>query len=367
MEMTDRFGYRYGVSFPGRIYAEVGKMRKLTGFEHGINFGGWLSQCDHERSTYEGFITEKDFKTVSEWGLDHVRIPIDYKLLETEQGEYIRDNFIYLDHAVAWCRKYGLNMILDLHSTYGFSFDDYEEGGVFFKNEEYQERYYRLWEELAGRYGSNSDMLILELLNEVTEKEYCDPWNRIATECIKRIRAIAPDIKIMFGGYYNNSIEALKDLCEPYDENIVYTFHCYEPLIFTHQGAYWVPTMDTGYRIGIDATYREMKEATEKYMSQIAVGFDELDPEGHFDGEYLDRYFAEAVRVAEERNVPLYCGEYGVIDRADPGELLKWYEVMHESFEKYNIGRAAWTYKALDFGFVDEHMKPVLERVVKLL
>ena len=36
---------------------------------------------------------------------------------------------------------------------------------------------------------------------KVTDKEYSDKWNEIAAECIRRIREIAGDIKILIGGY----------------------------------------------------------------------------------------------------------------------------------------------------------------------
>ncbi|MBO6107953.1 MAG: cellulase family glycosylhydrolase [Eubacterium sp.] len=342
-------------------------MKKLIGYQRGINFGGWLSQCDHEKETYDNKITENDFQIVSDWCLDHVRIPIDYNLLENEDGSYKTENLIYIDNAVKWCGKYGLNMILDLHSTYGYSFDDYDEGGLFFSNLDYQERFYQLWEMLASLYGSNSDMLVFELLNEVTDEAYSDSWNAIILECIKRIRKKAPGIQIMFGGYHNNGIDALKDLVRPDDDNIIYTFHCYEPLIFTHQGAYWVPTMDESFRISISATYGEMMEATEKYMDQATVGLDDVDPSDGFSEKYYEKIFADAVKIADERNVALYCGEYGVIDLAAPDEILNWYKTIHKVFDKYGIGRAAWTYRGLDFGFVDEHMQPVLDEVLRYL
>ena len=36
-------------------------------------------------------------------------------------------------------------------------------------------------------------------------------------------------------------------------------------------------------------------------------------------------------------------------------------------FEKYGIGRAAWSYKEMDFGLIDEHMDPVREEVIREL
>ena len=85
------------------------------------------------------------------------------------------------------------------------------------------------------------------------------------------------------------------------------------------------------------------------------------------DSEFFEKLFAEAVSVAEERNVPLYCGEYGVINLASPEDTLKWYQSIHAVFEKYGIGRAAWSYKEMDFGLIDGHMDPVRKEVIREL
>ena len=43
--------------------------------------------------------------------------------LEDEEGNYKEDGFAYLEQCRSWCEKYGLNMIIDLHECYGYSFD----------------------------------------------------------------------------------------------------------------------------------------------------------------------------------------------------------------------------------------------------
>ena len=83
--------------------------------------------------------------------------------------------------------------------------------------------------------------------------------------------------------------------------------------------------------------------------------------------ELLDFLFREAVSVAEARNVPLYCGEYGVINHADPVSALAWQTDFHNVCEKYGIGRALWSYKRMSFGLVDEHYKEVFDELVKVL
>ena len=342
-------------------------MRAFEGFTRGINLGGWLSQCDHTKETYENYVKEEDFRQIAGWGLDHVRVPIDYDLIEDKDGNVLPDGYTYIDRAIQWSQANNLHMILDLHKTFGFSFDEGENEKGFFEEPSYQERFFKLWERLTTRYGKYSDMLAFELLNEVTDKEFIGPWNEISERCIERIRRIAPTVRILIGGYYNNSIESLPDLLPPHDEYIIYSFHCYEPLIFTHQGAPWAPGMDTSFRMSIDEPYGKMLEYSKKHLSQVTVGFADFDPDSCFDEKYFDKFFSEAVRIAEERNVPLYCGEYGVIDLAAPEEIRKWYQIIHNSFEKYKIGRAAWNYRGKDFGFLDEHIQPVVDEVIKLL
>ncbi|MBO4900300.1 MAG: cellulase family glycosylhydrolase [Lachnospiraceae bacterium] len=338
-------------------------MKHFTGYMHGVNLGGWLSQCDHTKERYETFITKKDIEIIKSWGLDHIRVPVDYDLVEEKDGTYKEDGFGYIQRAVDWAGECGLNMVLDLHRTFGYSFDDAHNESGFFDNEAYQERFYKLWEQFAGRFGKYSDRLCFELLNEVTSKDYCERWNRILTECIRRVRVYAPDIKILVGGYYNNSIMALKDLCEPYDENIIYNFHCYEPLIFTHQGAYWINTMDPSFRMPFEVTYGEYLANMKAQLNMSSDEIESFDPADKMGIDYFELYFKEAIRVAEERNVCLYCGEYGVIELADPADAYKWYDLITTCFDKYGIGRAAWTYKEMDFGLNVPEMEPVRRRL----
>ncbi len=342
-------------------------MKQFRGYMHGVDLGGWLSQCVYKKEHYDSFISKEDLKTVSDWGLDHVRVPVDYDLVEDHEGNYKEDGFKYIDKALEWCGEYGLNMLLDLHKTYGFSFDAGENESGFFDNEAYQERFYRLWEQFATRYGAYKDRLSFELLNEVTDKSFMPAWNRIADTCIKRIRKICPDIKILVGGYYNNSIEGLKGLEDPYDENIVYNFHCYEPLIFTHQGAPWIDGMDTSFRMPVDSTYAEYAKYSSEQFKNFTVDMSGYEKDKALGVEYFEDLMNEAVRIADEKNVALYCGEYGVIDRASPEDTLKWYRLISSCFEKHGIGRAAWNYKKMDFGLSDARMDAVRDEILKLL
>ena len=342
-------------------------MKIWSGHQKGVNLGGWFSQCDHSKERYDSFIRDEDFAVIKSWGADHVRVPIDYELLEDKDGGPIEDGYRRLRHTIGLCRQNGLNMILDLHKTAGFSFDAGEGESGFFDSERFQERFYRLWESIALHFADDSDVLAFELLNEVTEKAYCDRWNRIAATCIRRIRAIAPDVTILVGGYYHNSAVAVRDIDVPIDEHIVFNFHCYEPLIFTHQGAYWMEKMDRSFRIPVTATFGEMAEADVSMGTLSCAGYENYPKDTVLSSAYFEAFMAEAAAAAERKHVPLYCGEYGVIDQADPGDALQWFRMIHEAFEHYGIGRAAWSYRQMDFGLSDARMDGVRDELLRYL
>ena len=317
-------------------------MKKMIGFNKGVNFGGWLSQCNYEKEHLDTFITENDFKIAASWGLDHIRVPFDYNILENEDGSFSEEGFAYLDMAVNACKANGLNLILDLHKTAGFSFDYYAENeSGFFDSQDYQERFYRLWEEVARRYGSLTPNVAFELLNEVTDADFIGAWNRIVNECIRRIRKIAPNILILVGSYWNNSAATVQYLDAPYDENVFYNMHCYEPLKFTHQGAYWTTDIIPEERMAFE----------ESVTSE----------------EYFEELFSTAIAKAEKHGSGLYCGEYGCIDVVSPEDTIKWYRTINAVFRKHDIGRAAWNYKAMDFGLSDDRLKDVHDELINLL
>ena len=83
--------------------------------------------------------------------------------------------------------------------------------------------------------------------------------------------------------------------------------------------------------------------------------------------DILCTYFRQAVEKAEADGVALYCGEYGVIDRTAPQSVVNWYRDIHTAFEKAGIGRAAWTYRQMDFGITDPHYDAVRDELLTLL
>ena len=315
-------------------------MLKERGFRKGVNLGGWLSQSDYSEERLNSFITEADFCQIAALGFDHVRIPIDYNVIQNPDGTMRPDGLGRIDAALALCDKYGLKAVLDLHKTPGYSFDAGEKEAGFFESESYQERFYWIWETLAEWFGGMSDRVAFELLNEVTEARYLPAWKRISRECVRRIRFFAPDTIILLGSYNWNSARTVPELDAPYDDKMVYNFHFYEPHVFTHQGAYWMP------------------ELQNTRMAYADCGASE---------QWFEDFLAPAIEKAKKENCELYCGEFGVIDVVPPEEAVKWFRDLHKVFERHGIAHAVWSWKQMDFGLIDERMDGVRDELLKLL
>ena len=334
--------------------------------EKGINFGGWLSQCIHTKEHYDSFITKEDVIKVSELGFDHIRLPFDYEVIQNKDGSFIEEGFARLYDFVQECRQNNLNVVLDLHKACGYDFNDAgtEKGNSLFDSSELQKMFISLWDEVSKRF-ANCQNVAYELLNEVVEQNAADAWNKLIAQTVTVIRKNAPKTPVIYGGIQWNSASTLKFLEKPVDENIIWTFHEYEPLIFTHQKAPWVPGMDLNKQIKYPA---KMSYFREESISLGYKGKDVTDITDNYDGNYiLQKLISEAVEVAEKNNVKLYCGEYGVIDRAPTTDTLAWFKDIHQEFTKFHINHAVWTYKKMDFGITDEHYKDIFKDLVQLM
>ncbi len=344
-------------------------MRYFQGFQKGVNLGGWISQFaryDHEH--FRTFITEKDIAYIAELGFDHVRVPVDYNVLEDETGNILNSGFDYLRNCFRWCEKYGLHMLIDLHECYGYSFDPLKKDmdrSKFFYDEALQNRFLNLWKRIVSEFKDYPDQVAFEPLNEVVLWEVSDAWNELVCRYIKTVRSIAPKAWIVIGGVCYNSVMSVKLLEKPYDDRIVYNFHCYEPMIFSHQGAYWMEQFPSDYRITYPQSVDVYRQETRRILGEGGTLF--LPEVTRMGPEYFEIIFKEALEVAEKNDAPLYCGEYGVIDLADNPSKIRWLKDIHTAFAKFSIGHALWNYKEKDFGLVDERFAEVKDDFIAVI
>ena len=341
-------------------------MNEFKGYRNGVDLGGWLSQCGYEKEHIESFITEADIARIASWGCDHVRLPFDYNIILDDSGNVLESGLKLLERCADWCGAHGLSIILDLHKTMGFSFDKGEQESGFFEDQRYQDIFVNLWSHIAKRFG-NRNYVAFELLNEITERRFAEIWNRIAARTITEIRRYAPDNFVLIGGIYQNSIFGLTLLDKPCDDHIVFNFHYYNPLVFTHQKAHWIDKMTDECEISYPGPTKEYYEKSLKFIGPDLAQAYENYPIDIVDRRFMEAEMQVAADVGKKMNVPVYCGEYGVIDTVGGADLLRWYDDIHAAFDKFGFGRAAWNYKEKDFGIVDECRADIADEIVKHL
>ena len=343
-----------------------------TSLKIGINLGGWISQYQQfDYDHFDTFIIESDIEQIAAWGMDHVRLPVDYPVIEAadQPGTLAPRGIQYLDNCLAWCQRAGLRLVLDLHKAPGYTFTNTLEAGpmnpnTLFSDPAMQDRFINLWEALTRRYLDQAeDTLAFELLNEMVLPDSA-PWNALARQTITRLRQLDATRLIVIGGNHYNAVEELANIDVQDDPHLLYTFHSYQPMVVTHQRAPWVKEMDLYARTvdypGEAPGLGEFLATHPKYKSGYA----------HLVGRRIDqKILREALQPAaafiQKTGHPLYCGEFGVIDRAPLQTRIHWTRDFVAILNEYGIGRAIWSYKEMDFGLVDAESRVISEELVK--
>ena len=319
-------------------------------FQVGVNLGGWLSQYrvfDHAH--FQTFITEADIAQIAAWGMDHVRLPVDYPVIQAESApyEFLPSGFEYIRNCIAWCNKYNLDVILDLHKAPGFFFGTLEANNLFNEPAQ-QERFCNIWREFARQFKNEGGNLVFELLNELVLPS-SEPWNLLAKRAVDAIREIDEQRWIIIGGNNYNSAPSLPEVTVLDDPYIAYTFHFYDPMPVTHQKASWNAALTE-----IDALpYPCPALNAEFFLPQYR------EKMSHYVGVPLDRDFLltvlrPALEFQHRTGKIVYCGEFGVIDQAPLATRVNWNREFIGLLAENKIGRGYWSYKQMDFGLVDQ-------------
>lgn len=126
----------------------------------------WLeARIRHHRDNY---ITEKDFSQIAASGLNLVRLPVPYTVFSKKPP--LGGGYRYVDKAMDWCEKYGLKLLIDLHTAPGGQ-NGFDSSGTIgavtwhLKPQKVEQAIVVL-EALARRYGERPGLFGIEVINE---------------------------------------------------------------------------------------------------------------------------------------------------------------------------------------------------------
>ncbi len=325
----------------------------------GVNIGGLFSQNNNFSDEFlDNFVTENDIEKISGWGFNTIRLPIDYYFFEDDSKPFIYDlkRIKRIDDLIKIISKYDLKIILDFHNMPGFTFevDKLDFNDIWDKNSQNRKRFLKILEFFSDRY-KNRGNIVYEIINEPVAPDN-SWWLELAKESIDVIRKKDKNNFIVAESNLWGMAKNFNIMKKFKDDKIIYSFHFYHPILVTHQFAPWVPFYQY-YREKVDYpgkpdNYSESITQMVGEKNKYFVNFLE-DINKFWDKNEMSKLIEPVLEFREKHKVPILCGEFGCIVRANKSVRRRWLKDVIDIFKENKISYTYWTYKNMDFGIYD--------------
>lgn len=180
------------------------------------------------------FFAEDDVKRIAESGFDHIRLPLNSRVLIDDDLQLLESGFEMIDDVIRWCRAHGIWVLLDLHGApggqTGTNIDDSPNNKPeLFMSTRYREATLLLWQAIARRYADETVVMGYDLLNEPIPNEWTEIYNadlaQLYRDLTAAIRAIDTDHLLMYEGSHWATDWQIFDAV--WDDNSCLQFHKY--------------------------------------------------------------------------------------------------------------------------------------------
>ena len=305
-------------------------------FTKGVNLTLWFEAWQPSIPNLKLY-DKTDFERLKAMGVDVIRIPIHFDLFigDSKTGQIKPIIFDYLDKACDWAEELGIYLIIDDHSF---------NSGAYPLSKYVEQHLQKTWPQIAKRYKKRSNFIMYEILNEPQIPQ--EDWYGIQQRTIDLIRSIDKKHTIVATAADWGSLAALTQM-EPYaDKNIIYTYHFYEPFLFTHQGASWTDKITASLK---DIPFPYNKDRMPVFGKPVkGTGI-----EAQLKNLYPRSANAKGIKTSLQRakdysdkyNVPVWCGEMGVHNLVAPVvDRQVWYKTVADTMYELNIPFCVWGY-----------------------
>jgi endoglucanase len=325
---------------------------RLAHLRHGINLSEWFAQVydpkGYTKEHFQTWTTAQDIALIKAVGFDHVRLSVNPQpMFHRGHADEIPTDYLgYVDSAVQMILGQGLAVVIDIHPESDFK-------AKLASDDDFVEQFADFWRALARHYsGLDPDRVFFEILNE-PEIHDRYRWLGIQSKLAAAIREGAPQNTIIATGARWSADDELIFLEPLRDPNVIYTFHFYEPHVFTHQGATWGTNFwheVTGLSYPSDpesareAAARVPDDTNRLYVLRYGIE--------HWDAARIEMEIGAVAQWGEQRRVPILCNEFGVYrPGADPHDRELWIHDVRTALERRGFGWTLWDYSG-GFGVV---------------
>jgi hypothetical protein len=239
------------------------------------------------------FITGDDIAKIRAEGLNHVRLPINSRVVINDDGRLIEAGFALIDRLIEWCRQHQLWVVLDLHGAPGGQTgthidDSPRRAPELFTNDRFRALTVKLWRALAHRYRNETVVAAYDLLNEPLPNEHQHTY-------VAQLRDV-----------YRELTATIREV----DRNHM----------ISYEGAHWATNWDVFTEVLDSNSLLQFH----KYWSPP-------------DRPSIQRY----IDVGRQLGLPIYMGEGGE-------NYLDWLQTAFQLYEQCGISWNFWTWKKID-------------------
>jgi endoglucanase len=259
-------------------------------------------------------------------GFKSVRLPVRWSNHASATAPYAIDSAFMtrVEAAVDKLIAKGFYVVLDMHHYRQLEGDPLDTNEASVAASVLEDRFVAMWSQIAERFRGHNDRLVFELYNEPHGRLNGEPWNILAARGLAAVRVSNPSRVVVLGPTHWNNASDLALLKIPFDANLVFTIHQYEPFNFTHQGAEWIqPALPTGVTC-CNATQ----------LAQIAAPLD----------------IAKA--WSKTNRYPMFVGEFGAYNKAPSASRAIFNRSMRDAAEARGFTWQYWEF-ASGFGVYD--------------
>lgn len=260
----------------------------------------------------------RHFRAIRDGGFQTVRINLQAFAHMDGENRFDPAWLSTLDLMVKSALDAGLTVILDEHD-YNLCGEDATAC---------EPRLTAFWRQIGERFRNAPDRVLFEILNEPNHQLDEAAWNRLLGLELAEIRRTNPRRNVIVGPAFWNSEDHLDALKLPDDDrHIIVTFHYYQPMQFTHQGASWNP--QTAQMSGV-----HWGAAAER--------------------ERLSRDFDRVADWSRTHDRPILLGEFGAYDTGDMPSRVAYTDAVARAAEARGF---AWCYWQFNSNFIAWDMK----------
>ncbi len=278
----------------------------------GVMLGNNLKESDYRDLAAYGANLGRA-QLIRNWG----KINTDLDLEDYDR--WLNGRLDYLEKEFEWAEKYGIKLIIDLHTPSGGR-NELREHRLH-AEKKYFDHFIDVWKRIVTRFKGKKALWGYNLINEPNQirgQKY-DYWNiqRIAAEEIRKLDPETP-IYVESNGW---SAPATFRYFSPIKlKNIIYQFHMYQPGVYTHQM--------------LDGNFGE--KGAKKLLTYPGM----ID--GKFwNKEELRKSMASVREFQLKHKAKIFCGEFSAIIWAPGAE--QYLRDCIDLFEEYGW---EWTYHA---------------------